>query len=122
MRAELRRLHSPDVLDLRSWTPEEAEFEILVQAMIGPAGAPGEESFDIVVSTIAPLAEKARQEGVVNGLHRLVVLEYDFERLWAYIAGFVSSVEGDSWGDLAAELSTLGHWEFDRYHAPEADR
>lgn len=47
MIAELKRIHSPDVDDLSSWMPEDSNFSILLQVMAGPAGSPGEESFDV---------------------------------------------------------------------------
>jgi hypothetical protein len=115
MKAELRRLHSPDVHDLTDWVPEQRDFAILVQAMVGPVGAIGEESFDIMVTTLSPLADRVHAEGVVNGLHTLIVDEYDFDALRLYIEKFVSSLEGGTWHDLATELSLLGRWEFDRY-------
>lgn len=60
MKAELKRLHSPDVYDLSSFVPVDAErFSVFVQAMIGPVGDDSSESFDIVVCSPASLAEDA---------------------------------------------------------------
>jgi hypothetical protein len=53
MLAELRRLHSPDVDDLRNWVSNSAEFAILVQIIASPAGSSGEESFDVTVCSPA---------------------------------------------------------------------
>lgn len=42
MRAKLKRLHSPDIYDLRAFIPEEPDkFGFLLQAMIGPEGLEG---------------------------------------------------------------------------------
>ena len=52
VRAELKRLHSPDAEDLRSFKPDdEADFALLVQAMVGMAGTRAEDAFDFVVCT-----------------------------------------------------------------------
>jgi hypothetical protein len=44
MEAELKRLHSPDALDLPNWTPGSEDFAILIQVMAAPEGTPGEEA------------------------------------------------------------------------------
>lgn len=54
MNAKLKRLHSPDIYNLENYQPECAgSFCFLLQAMIGPEGEEGEESFDIEVCTPA---------------------------------------------------------------------
>jgi hypothetical protein len=50
MQAELKRLHSPDVIDLNAFRPN-GPFGFLLQAMVGPQGAEGDEAFDVVVCT-----------------------------------------------------------------------
>jgi hypothetical protein len=83
--------------------------------MIGPLGSPGEESFDIFVCTPDWLTKNHSQNEVVLGLHHLVVFNYDIKALTKFIRGFIAHCEGDSWADLAAQLSRLGRWEFDGY-------
>ena len=61
MRAQLKRLHSPDVWDLKSFKPD-GPFSILVEAMAGPVDAPGEESFDIIVCTYDWLPTTSQRE------------------------------------------------------------
>lgn len=44
MNAELKRVHSPDILDLENYKPENpTKFSFLLQAMVGPEGNEGEE-------------------------------------------------------------------------------
>src|SRR5262252_2826931 len=52
MRAVLRRLHSPDADPLNEFAPDDPEsFAIFVQALVGPEGSEGEESFGFTVCT-----------------------------------------------------------------------
>jgi hypothetical protein len=52
MRAQLKRIHSPDVQDLSACVPEVRDrFGFLLQMMVGPKGSEGEESFDLCVCT-----------------------------------------------------------------------
>jgi len=115
MLAELKRLHSPDVLDLRSWLPASDEFAILVQILAAPQGSPGEESFDVTVCSTAWIAQRAREERIIDGRHHLVVDHFDYDRLYQYISGYVSSCEGPTWQDVALRLGRLGRWEFEDY-------
>ena len=115
MRAELKRLHSPDVPNLVSWAPENKEFSILVQILVGPERSPGEESFDVTVCTPGWLSWRLEQEKVINARHHLIVAKYDYSQLSNYLRTYVSSCEGETWQEVAHQLSRLGYWEFEDY-------
>jgi hypothetical protein len=83
--------------------------------MIGPATGLGEESFDIMVCTPEWLKRKYPETGIILGRHHLIVFRYDYQALEEYIAGFASRCCGETWQDLASQLSRLGKWEFEDY-------
>jgi Immunity protein 8 len=114
MRATLLRLHSPDVHDLSSWSPD-GDFGILVQLLVGPVGGPGEESFDITLCTAGWLAARARKERIVDARHHVIVHAYDYDLVEQYLRARVAALEGSTWDEVAERLGRLGHWEFEDY-------
>jgi hypothetical protein len=117
IQAELKRLHSPDVLDLENWTPDLADdFSFLLQAMIGPKNGPGEESFDIVVCTPDWLKRNKGARPLI-GEHHLIVSQYNFRALRDFISEFVGDCTGKDWSEVARKLGHLGRWEFEDYRA-----
>ena len=115
MKAELRRMHSPDVADLRSWSPASEGFAVLVQLMVGHSDGPGEESFDVTVCTAGWLAERAATEGVVDARHHVVVDSYNHDRIEQYFTRRVAACDGSTWQEVAAKVGRLGRWEFEDY-------
>ena len=123
MRAALRRLHSPDARDLELWKPVDPTcFCLCVQALAGPLGGEGEESFDFVVCTPEWLRVKHGDEAVVLGRHHILVFNYDYKRLRRQIEQVVNSAEGPDWSTVAERIARHGHWEFEDYRegSPEA--
>jgi Immunity protein 8 len=116
MKAELKRLHSPDVHDLRSFYPQPAdEFGFHLQIMVGPEGQQGEESFDVVVCTPDWLKRQFKTSDIVIGHGRILVFEYDYERLRSFIARQCAKCVADTWLEIASKLSRIGWWEFEGY-------
>ena len=113
VRAELKRLHSPDVLDLERFKPE-TPFGILIQAMTGPAGGEGEESFDFILCTPEWFADHMSKD-IVSGRHHVFVKRYDYPALESFVRGFCASCRGDSWSAVAEKLGRIGKWEFEDY-------
>ena len=116
MRAALRRLHSPDVFDLVNYQPDPADdFGFLLQALVGPEGGVGEESFDFVVCTPKWLERRRKKSDVIFGRHHLIMFEYDYDRLLRTIEHLCDSAEGNSWDEIATKLARFGKWEFEDY-------
>jgi hypothetical protein len=118
MRAKVRRLHSPDIHNLETYVPDEPDtFGFLLQILIGPEDGPGEEAFDVEVCTPKWLMRTYGPTAIIRGMHRLIVFEYDYARLRAFVEKQVCDVSGETWREVARQLALLGHWEFDNYVA-----
>ena len=116
MRAQIRRLHTPDEDSLDSFDPErDDDFSLLVQVIVGPDSAEGEESFDLEIITPKELARRIAQTGPICGRHYLIVNRFDSEQIRRWIENAVSSCTGRDWGEVASKLSRIARWEFEDY-------
>ncbi len=123
MRAELKRLHSPDVNGaLETFSPQDrTEFGILVQIMAGPEGEEAEESFDVRVCTPTWLLKRLGTEPL-SGRYHLFVQRYDYTALAGFIAAYCHACTGETWSEVAARLGRLGRWEFEDYNVSKTRR
>ena len=116
VRAEIKRLHSPDVPDLMTYVPEDPDdFGFLLQIMAGPLGGAGEETFDLVVCTARWISHHLGPEGILVGRHYLVLDSYDYRRLEGFLQRYFNQCSGSTWQDVATSLARLGKWEFEDY-------
>ena len=116
MKAALQRLHSPDIPDLETYEPEKPDsFGFLLQVIVSPEGVEGEESFDVEVCTPGWLVERSSKDAILLGRHLLIVFEYDFNNIRNFLAKYVAQCRGESWAEIARQLSRLGRWEFEDY-------
>jgi len=118
MRAEIKRIHSPDVKDLRSFIPEEKDsFCVLLQLMMGPKGQMGEESFDLQVCTPKWLLSRYRNDDVMFGRHLLIVFEYNYNLIIDALQKYCDTCVGETWNEIAVQLSRVAKWEFEDYQS-----
>lgn len=116
MRAELRRLHSPDADPLTQYTPENPEiFGLPVQALVGPRDGEGEESFDFTVCTPRWLDTQTFAKGFAWPRHHLFVKSWDYGVVERAIKDVVTRAEGADWPSVAAQIARYGGWEFEDY-------
>jgi hypothetical protein len=116
MNAELKELYSPDIDNLESYQPEDPEkFGFLLQAIVGPEGKEGEESFDIEVCTPKWIEEVYKIDEILIARHHFIVREYNYQKILSTIKGFLRGCSGENWEEVATKVSRLGKWEFEDY-------
>lgn len=116
MKAELKRIHSPDIFNLENFHPDEEDvFGILLQLMVSPENSDGEESFDVLLCTPQWLMQCAQKSDVIFGRHYLIVFEYNYQRIYNQLKDYVESIEGDTWEEIALRIGRIGKWEFEDY-------
>lgn len=116
MRAALRSIGFQPEPSTLSGDP--AEFSFLARLIIGPADAPGEESFDVTVCTPEWLAIASRRAGgIYDARHHVVVNldEFNQRALRDWLASRVHEAEAANWSERGQRLGRLGHWEFEDY-------
>ncbi len=111
MRPELKSLHSPD-LEEGHLPDDPACAEVFVQALIGPASGPGDESFNLTIATPAALADS---EGTRWGHGLLIVESFSWEGARGAIEKLLRHCEGETWSDVAGRINRYLDWEFDNY-------
>jgi len=116
MQATLKRLHSPDVWDLKHFQPPVCDnFGFLLQLMVGSSDTAGEDSFDLVVCTPDCLKHRYHVADIVIGRHYLIMFEYDYLRLINFLEKYIAACSGNTWEDIALKLGRLAHWEYEDF-------
>lgn len=114
MRARLKSLRSEEITDLARYEPPEPDaFAIPLVLEVGALGQRGRERFDVLVVTPRWLRERHGQKGVVAGRGKLIVFEWSFERIKAFLVREVERCSGPTWPDVARQVSRIAEWEGD---------
>ncbi len=116
MKAKIKSFYSPDINDLENYNPIDTEnFCFLLELLIGPDKENGEESFNIQVCTPKWFLSNMKRNDIILGNHFLIVIEYDFKRIFNHIEKLIESCSGKDWDEVSEKVSRIGHWEFENY-------
>jgi Immunity protein 8 len=114
MRARLKSLRSDDVPDLARWRPPDpASFSLSLVLEVGPLGLRGRERFELLAVTPAWLGERHAREGAALGRGLLIVFDWSFERVKAFLARRVETCSGRTWPEVARKVGRIAEWEGD---------
>jgi hypothetical protein len=112
MRARLKALRSDEIPDLPSFSPPEpSSFSVPLVLEVGPLGLRGRERFDLLAVTPQWLLERHGRRGAVLGRGKLLVFEWNYERLRTFLAREVERCSGRTWPEVARKVSLLAEWE-----------
>jgi hypothetical protein len=112
MRARLKSLRSDEIPDLAGWAPPDPEdFAVPLVLEVGALGQRGRERFDLLVVTPRWLEQRHGRSGAVVGHGLLVVFEWSYERIRAFLAREVERCAGKTWPDVARQVSRIAEWE-----------
>ena len=112
--AELKRIHSPDVADLRTYSPTTPyNFGFLLQLEVGPNNLQAADTFDVMVCTPEWFKDRHKATDVLLLRNYLLVFQYDYPRLIHFIEKYCMRCSGETWEEIVAQLSHLGKWEFE---------
>lgn len=116
MRAELKRISSPDCEDLTTYYPEDIQnFSVLLQVFVGEEGKTVEESFDVELCTPKYLMDNYSKEEIIIGRRQIIVFDYNFTLLENRLKKYCQSCTGKTWEEIACKLMRMGRWEFEDY-------
>jgi hypothetical protein len=112
MRARLKTLRSDEIPDLARWVPPEPDdFAVPLVLEVGALGLRGRERFDLLVVTPRWLETRHGRRGAVVGRGKLLVFEWSYERVRAFLAKEVEACTGRTWPELARKVSRIADWE-----------
>jgi hypothetical protein len=111
----LRSLDSSEPgLELRSGPRDPENFNLWIEANIGPADGPGEEVFGFYVRTPRWLAEQVTDDRYVWE-PGLVIECWSATLVEETVRKICRRCHGDDWGAVARKLSRYMSWEFADY-------
>lgn len=114
VRARLKSLRSDDIADLARWTPPDPEaFAVPLVLEVGALGQRGRERFDLLAVTPGWLAGRHGRRGAVLGRGKLLVFEWSYERIRAFLAREVEACTGRTWPEVARRVARIAEWEGD---------
>src|SRR5690349_13821263 len=112
MRARMKSLRSDEIADLGRWEPPDPwSFAVPLVLEVGVLGQRGRERFDLLVVTPRWPEERHGRAGAVVGQGMLLVFEWSYERIRAYLAREVERCTGRTWPDVARQVSRIAEWE-----------
>jgi hypothetical protein len=112
MHAVVKSLCPNDILTWPDWQPAEERDEYQWFTVdIGVPDSAGADQFQVLVASYRGLRARHPRQKFVG----LMVDVFEPQVIEDTIRSFVSSIEGASWGTIAAQLQHTMRWEFANY-------
>ena len=94
---------------------EEDNFCFNFQFTVGEGGVDFGDSYQILICTPKWIMENERDKEIINMRHRLIVFEYNLEKIVSYVKKYIARCSGQNYDEIAPKIGRLGFWEFEDY-------
>jgi hypothetical protein len=112
----LQGFFSSDVENLNGFRPSSlADIYFPLELSIGVKGEKAADLFQILVTSPEALRKRAKTNIYGPGRHCLIVFEYDWPAIKAYLEELVLKCAADTWEEVTQKLSRYFHWEYEDY-------
>lgn len=89
-------------------------FNVTFEFLVGVRGELGADVFTIVVCNQSWI-DCFVDNGKATSRGRLVLEEYDYEKIQSHVSKLVERVHGKDWNEIVAGISRFASWEFENY-------
>jgi hypothetical protein len=103
-------------LDYGDLPPDPEECSVSIDVEIGPKGSNGGDRFSFEVVTPKYLFGVT---GTRWGRGLLIVNKFDWQVVESFVAKLLRHSQGETWEDVAKEISKEMPWEFENYQEPQ---
>jgi hypothetical protein len=118
MRAAIRRYECVDSEDLSTYElGEPPVFGFTLAFFIGVEEEEGSDQFEVLVASAAYLAQRYPEPTATFLRHIMLASDYNIQEAVALMTKYVSSLEADSWQELAFKINRVARWEYEDYRA-----
>jgi len=124
MKAILKYIICPDVIDLETYKPDDSHnFGLFFQLIVGTdAYDIGEDWFNLMVCSPNWLESYIVElNSPISGCNYLFFKEYNYEVMVSYITNFINQIEADNLNELYDRIGTLAMYECRYYFSDEIE-
>ena len=116
MKAIVKRYFVDKEEDLSSCEPDKPQiFAFNLHLAIGPSDTEGEDFFEVFVASATYLAHYYEGRTPAFLRHILLLSDLNVQAAVAHVSKYLSSLEEDSWYELAAKIDRVADWEYVNY-------
>jgi hypothetical protein len=115
MKPIVKMIVSYDLPDATSLPADPEHCRVGIVAGIGLEGDDAQDDFRFQFCTLKYVASKVRNSRYFCDRGLVVVEGFSWEIVELTLASICDQIEGQSWDEIAKELSKIGEWEFEDY-------
>ncbi len=114
MKAEIRSILSAEIENVWTYSPDPTKpFCFTVNLLLSLPGEEFVEWFYVTVLNSLAIAEMCEGGSYYRAYASVVMERFEFDVFERFVTEFISRCEGDTWEEIARQISQLASWEME---------